>query len=334
MSAVLEQQKFRLDSRARRLRRTEALRRMLRETRLHPDMFVMPVFVVEGERRVEEIEGMPGISRYSIDMVADYAARLADAGVRSVILFGVPDMKDELGTGSYVSGGLIPRGIAKLKESQPELVMIADVCLCEYTTHGHCGVISDGRVDNDRTLPLLARAALEYARAGADVVAPSAMMDGQVLAIRRALEDAGLDETIIMGYSAKHASTFYKPFRNAAGSAPAFGDRRSYQMQPENRREAMREIAQDVKEGADIVMVKPALAYLDVISEARRKFDLPLAAYSVSGEYSMVKAAAVNGWLDEKAAAMELLTGIRRAGADIIITYFAEAAAGWIREGW
>jgi porphobilinogen synthase len=331
---MLREQKFRLDSRARRLRRTDAIRKMLRETRLHPDMFVMPVFVLEGEHRVEKIEGMPGISRYSADEAVEYASRLADAGVRSVMLFGVPDTKDELGAGAYARGGLIPRAVAALKQSQPDLVVMADVCLCEYTSHGHCGVVSNGMVENDSTLPLLARAAREYAKAGADVVAPSAMMDGQVLAIRRELEEAGLDDTIVMGYSAKHASTFYKPFRNAAGSAPSFGDRRSYQMQPENRREAMKEIALDVKEGADIVMVKPALAYLDVISEARRRFDLPLAAYSVSGEYSMVKAAAMNGWLDEKAAAMEVLTGIRRAGADLIITYFAEDAARWLKEGW
>lgn len=331
---MLREQKFRLDSRARRLRRTDAIRKMLRETRLHPDMFVMPVFVLEGEHRVEKIEGMPGISRYSADEAVEYASRLADAGVRSVMLFGVPDTKDELGAGAYARGGLIPRAVAALKQSQPDLVVMADVCLCEYTSHGHCGVVSNGIVENDSTLPLLARAAREYAKAGADVVAPSAMMDGQVLAIRRELEEAGLDDTIVMGYSAKHASTFYKPFRNAAGSAPSFGDRRSYQMQPENRREAMKEIALDVKEGADIVMVKPALAYLDVISEARRRFDLPLAAYSVSGEYSMVKAAAMNGWLDEKAAAMEVLTGIRRAGADLIITYFAEDAARWLKEGW
>ncbi len=331
---MFEQQKFRLDSRARRLRRTESIRNILRETRLHPDMFVMPVFVLEGEQRVEEIDGMPGLSRYSTDKAVEYATRLANAGVRSVMLFGVPESKDEQGSGAYARGGLIPRAVAALKKSQPDLVVMTDVCLCEYTTHGHCGVISGTQVDNDRTLPLLARAALEYARAGADVVAPSAMMDGQVLAIRRELEEAGLDDAIVMGYSAKHASTFYKPFRNAAGSAPAFGDRRSYQMQPENRREAMREIAQDVKEGADIIMVKPALAYLDVVSQARRMFDLPLAAYSVSGEYSMVKAAAINGWLDEKAAAMEILTGIRRAGADLIITYFAEDAARWLKEGW
>jgi porphobilinogen synthase len=331
---LLEQQKSRLNQRARRLRRTEPIRKMLSETRLHPDMLVMPVFVLEGERRAEEVDGMPGVSRYSIDMAAEHVARLADLGIRGVMLFGVPESKDEAGSGAYTRGGLIPRALAALKQRQPDMVVMADVCLCEYTSHGHCGIVSNGRVDNDKTLPLLTRAALEYARAGADVVAPSAMMDGQVLSIRNGLDEAGLDDTIVMGYSAKHASTFYKPFRNAAGSAPAFGDRRSYQMQPGNRREAMKEIAQDIKEGADMVMVKPALAYLDVISEARNRFDLPLAAYSVSGEYSMVKAAAMNGWLDERAAAMEILTAVRRAGADVIITYFAADAARWLKEGW
>lgn len=331
---MLEQHKIRLASRARRLRKTESIRRILRETRLHQDMFVAPVFVVGDVHRVESIEGMPGVSRYSIDELPRYLERLVGLGIRSVLLFGVPDEKDEQGTGAYAREGLIPRTIESIRPSFPELVLMADVCLCEYTLHGHCGVLSGEDVDNDRTLPLLARAALEYARAGADVVAPSAMMDGQVFAIRRELQEAGLDETIVMGYSAKHASAFYKPFRNAAESAPAFGDRRSYQMQPGNRREAMKEIEQDIKEGADIVMVKPALAYLDVIAEARRRFEVPLAAYDVSGEYAMVKAAALSGWLDEKAAVYEILTAIRRAGADLIITYFAEDAARWLKEGW
>jgi porphobilinogen synthase len=331
---MLEEQRFRLETRSRRLRRTESIRRMLQETRIHPDTLVAPVFVVEGRRRVEEIEGMPEVSRYSIDMLHGYVERLAGLGIRGVLLFGVPDEKDESGTGAYARDGLIPRTIEAVKARFPELVVMADVCMCEYTTHGHCGVLAGKEVDNDRTLPLLARAAVEYARAGADVLAPSAMMDGQVLAMRRALQDSGMDDRIVMGYSAKHASAFYKPFRSAAGSSPAFGDRRTYQMQPGNRREAIREIELDIKEGADIVMVKPALAYLDVISEARRRFDLPVAAYNVSGEYSMVKAAALNGWLDEKSAVFEILTGIRRAGADLIITYFAEEAARWSKEGW
>ncbi len=331
---MLEQQKLRLESRGRRLRRTDAIRRILNETRLHTDMLVAPVFVIEGTGLVEDVEGMPGVSRYTVDRLPAYLERLTGLGIRSVLLFGVPAAKDDSGTGAYSKDGVIPRAIRSLRSSFQELVIMADVCLCEYTSHGHCGVLSGKIVDNDRTLPLLARAALEYAKAGADVVAPSAMMDGQVLAIRAGLEEAGLDDTIVMGYSAKHASAFYKPFRSAAGSAPSFGDRRSYQMQPENVREAMREIEQDVKEGADIVMVKPALAYLDVISRARKRFDLPLAAYNVSGEYSMVKAAAQNGWLDEKAAVQEILTGIRRAGSDLIITYFAEEAARWLKEGW
>lgn len=331
---MLEEQKFRLEKRARRLRKTESIRRMLRETRLHVDMLVAPVFVVEGNHRVEGIDGMPGVSRYSVDELPNYLERLTGLGIRGILLFGVPEEKDDQGTGAYARNGIIPRTVEAVHPSFPELVTMADVCLCEYTSHGHCGVISGDEVDNDRSLPLLAKAAVEYARAGADIVAPSAMMDGQVLAIRKALEDSGMDDTIVMGYSAKHASAFYKPFRNAAGSAPAFGDRRSYQMQPANRREAMREIAQDIDEGADIVMVKPALAYLDVIYEARRRFGLPLAAYNVSGEYSMVKAAALNGWVDEKLAVYEVLTGIRRAGADLIITYFAEQAATWLKEGW
>jgi porphobilinogen synthase len=307
---------------------------VLRETRLHPEMLVAPMFVVEGKGRRVDIDTMPGVSRYSIDEMAKHAARLFSLGIRSFMLFGIPDQKDELGTGAYVAGGLIPRAVEGLKAAVPESVVMADVCLCEYTSHGHCGVVTDGKVDNDETLGLLARAAVEYARAGADVVAPSAMMDGQVLAIRRALEQTGMDDTIVMGYSAKFASTFYRPFRSAADSAPAFGDRLSYQMQPANRREAMREIEADIVEGADMVMVKPAMAYLDVIAEARRRFNLPLAAYNVSGEYSMLKAAAMNGWLDEKTAVYEVLTGIRRAGADLIITYFAEQAARWLREGW
>jgi len=330
---VLEE-KLRLEARARRLRRTDSIRSLLRETRLHPDMLVAPIFVTEGRNRVERIDAMPGVARYSIDEMSEYVRRLANLGIKGVLLFGVPDEKNEEGTGAYVRGGLISRAVHALREKYPSLVVMTDVCLCEYTTHGHCGVVSKGTIDNDRTVGLLARAAVEYARAGADIVAPSAMMDGQVLAIRRGLEEEGFDDTIVMGYSAKFASTFYKPFRSAADSSPSFGDRLTYQMQPANGREAIREIEQDIKEGADIVMVKPALAYLDVLSEARRRFSVPIAAYNVSGEYSMVKAAAQNGWIDEKASVYEMLTAIRRAGADIIITYFAEEAAKWLKEGW
>ncbi|MDG6910537.1 MAG: porphobilinogen synthase [Nitrososphaerota archaeon] len=322
------------ESRLRRLRGREGVRRAIRETRLHPEMLVAPIFVLEGKGVVEPVREMPGVNRYTVDRLGAYVEKLVEAGVGSVLLFGVPAKKDEFGTGAYAKNGIIPRAVKHLREEFPDLMIMADVCLCEYTSHGHCGVLSGKKVDNDRTLPLLAKAALEYASAGADVVAPSAMMDGQVQAIRKALDGAALADTLVMGYSAKYASTFYSPFRSAAGSKPAFGDRRSYQMDVASRRQAMREIAADVKEGADIVMVKPALAFLDVISEARRRFDLPLAAYNVSGEYSMVKAAAAKGWLEEKAAVYETLVGIRRAGADLIITYFAEQAARWMKEGW
>lgn len=323
-----------IEPRLRRLRGRESVRRAFRETRLHPEELVAPIFVLDAKGVVEPVKEMPGVNRYSVDKLGGYVTRLVKSGIGSVLLFGVPSSKDPAGTGAYAKDGVVPRAIRSLRKGFPDLVVIADVCLCEYTTHGHCGVLSGTTIDNDRTLPLLAKAAVEYASAGADVVAPSAMMDGQVLAIREALEREGLRDTIVMGYSAKYASTFYTPFRSAAGSKPSFGDRKSYQMDPASKRQAMREIAGDVKEGADVIMVKPALAFLDVISEARRRFDLPLAAYNVSGEYSMVKAAAANGWLDEKAAVREILTGIKRAGADLTITYFAEEAAKWIREGW
>jgi len=288
--------------------------------------------VTEGSGIVEPIESMPGVSRYAVDRLANYVARLRDAGVSSVMLFGITSSKDEAGSQAYSPTGIISRAVAEIKRRFPDEVVMADVCLCEYTSHGHCGILRGGSVDNDRTLPLLARAAVEYARAGADVVAPSAMMDGQVGAIRIALDSEGLESTVIMGYSAKYASSFYGPFREAAGSSPSFGDRRSYQMDPPNSREAMRELSSDAKEGADILMVKPALAYLDVLSKARSSFDLPIAAYNVSGEYSMVKAAVAQGWIDEKKATLEILTSIKRAGADIIITYSAEQAANWLAE--
>lgn len=320
--------------RLRRLRNGEGIRHTLREARLHPAELVAPIFVLDGKGEVEPVEEMPGVNRYSVDRLGSYVDGLTSAGIGSVLLFGVPSIKDPTGTGAYSKSGVVPRAVRSLRKRFPDLVIMTDVCLCEYTTHGHCGVLSGERVDNDRTLPLLARAAVVYASAGADIVAPSAMMDGQVLALRKALDAAGLKETLVMGYSAKYASTFYSPFRSAAESKPSFGDRKSYQMDVATRRQAMREIEADVEEGADIVMVKPALAFLDVISEARRRFDLPLAAYDVSGEYSMVKAAAARGWLDEKAAVYEILVGIKRAGADLIITYFAEQAASWIREGW
>ena len=317
----------------RRLRRTDAIRELVRETRLTPKNLIAPIFVREGTGVVEPIAEMPGVSRYSLDRVAEQVERLEMVGVEAVLLFGIPDKKDELGSQAYSPEGIVPRAVKELRDALPDLVIAADVCLCEYTTHGHCGVVAGSSVDNDRTLPLLARAAVEYANAGADIVAPSAMMDGQVGAIRSALDDAGLSQAAIMGYSAKYASCFYAPFREAAGSAPAFGDRKGYQMDPPNAREALREIAADVKEGADIVMVKPALAYLDVIAKARERFDVPLGAYNVSGEFAMVKAAARAGWLDERKAVMEQLIAMKRAGADVIITYFAEEAAAWLGEG-
>ena len=319
--------------RLRRLRKTEPIRRLVSETALTVSNFIAPVFVQYGRGVTEPVEAMPGVSRYSVDRVGGYVTRLDEAKIPAVLLFGIPESKDEVGSGAYASEGVVPRAIAEIKKAAPHMVVVADVCLCEYTSHGHCGVLKDGQVDNDATLPLLAKAAVEYARAGADIVAPSAMMDFQVATIRSALEDARLDETLVMGYSAKFASSFYGPFREAAGSAPSFGDRRAYQMGPANSRQAMREIERDIQEGADIVMVKPALSYLDIIAKARSRFDLPIAAYSVSGEYSAIKAAAMNGWVDERTMAMEVLTSIKRAGADVIITYFAEAAAGWLREG-
>ena len=313
--------------RPRRLRSYPRIRKLVRETLINPEQLVAPIFVRPGSGIVEPIASMPGINRYSVDTVGDYVAGLADAGIEAILLFGIPAAKDEIGSGAYDPEGIVPKAINAIRDSVSSTAIIADVCLCEYTSHGHCGMIKDGAVDNDSTLPLLSKAAVAYARAGADIVAPSAMMDHQVRAIREALDTSGNGHTAIMGYSAKYASSFYGPFRDAAGSAPSFGDRKGYQMSPSNRREAMREIALDIQEGADIIMVKPALAYLDVISEARRRFDVPLAAYSVSGEYSMLKAAGSMGLLNENETMQELLLSIKRAGADIIITYHAAEAA-------
>ncbi len=320
----------RVDARLRRLRRTESLREILRESRVHVSNLMAPVFVRDGEGIHEPIESMPGIYRYSVDTVSEYVGRLAEEGIKSVLLFGIPDAKDESGTEAYSSDGVVPRAIREIKSNFRSLVVAADVCLCEYTTHGHCGIVDETGVSNERTLPLLAKAALQYARAGADIVCPSAMMDGQVLAIRSALDSSSFEERLVMGYSAKYASSFYGPFRTAVGSTPAFGDRKGYQMNPANFREAIREMDSDISEGADMIMVKPALAYLDVIGRARSRYTVPIAAYSVSGEYSMLKAASANGWLDEKGAVLEVATAIKRAGADIIITYFAEQLAAWL----
>jgi porphobilinogen synthase len=303
----------------------------LNETKLDPSDFIAPIFVRHGRQMTEPINSLPGVNRYTVDMVGAYASRLADLGIRATLVFGIPAMKDEMGTQAYAEDGVVPLAIREIKEAAPSMLVVADVCMCEYTSHGHCGVLRGGRVDNDETLPLLGRAAVAYAKAGADIVAPSAMMDFQVKAIRQGLDRQGLRETLVMGYSAKFASSFYGPFREAAGSTPSFGDRKAYQMPPGNSREAMREIETDIEEGADVVMVKPALAYLDVISRARARFDVPIAAYNVSGEYAMIKAAGANGWLDDRAVALEVLTSIKRAGADFIITYFAEDAANWLR---
>ncbi len=316
--------------RFRRLRRSQALRDLVRETRLSPQGFVYPLFVTHGDNVRREIESMPGQYQLSLDQLPAEAEELRSLSIPAVLLFGLPASKDDAGSEAYDDDGIVQRAIRTLKQGAPDLAVITDVCLCEYTSHGHCGVVVDGEVDNDKTLPLLARTAVSHARAGADIVAPSDMMDGRVAAIRQALDEAGFAATPIMSYAAKQASAFYGPFRVAAGSAPQFGDRRAYQMDPANAREAMREIAADIEEGADIVMVKPALPNLDLIARARERFDLPLAAYNVSGEYAMVKAAAAAGYLDERLATLELLTAIRRAGADIIITYHAKEAARWL----
>lgn len=320
------------DIRLRRLRRTEAIRRLVAETALRPSDLVYPLFVIHGRGVRNEIESMPGVCRYSVDLLPREVKDIAKIGIKAVILFGIPHSKDDLGCGAYDPDGVVQQAIRAIKESNPDLSVITDVCLCGYTDHGHCGVVADGEVDNDRTLELLARTALSHAAAGADIVAPSAMMDGQVRAIRGALDGSGFSHIPILAYSAKYASAFYGPFRDAAGSAPQFGDRRSYQMDPANAGEALREVEQDIAEGADMVMVKPALAYLDVIRRVRDRFNHPLAAYNVSGEYSMVKAAAACGWLDERRIVMEIMTAIKRAGADIIITYHAREAAAWLGE--
>ena len=325
-----------LTARLRRMRRNETLRRMARETRLSVDNLIAPLFVRPGAGVRNPIASMPGQCQFSPDTLAEEARALADLGVPAVILFGIPDHKDAEGSGAYDPDGIIPRAVAAVKEARPDLCVITDVCLCEYTDHGHCGVVRPNRdgvpdVDNDATVDLLAREALAHARAGADMVAPSDMMDGRVGAIRDALDAHGFADLPVMAYSAKFASAFYGPFRDAAESPPQFGDRRSYQMDPANAREALREIALDIDEGADIVMVKPALPYLDILRAAADTFDIPLAAYNVSGEYAMVKAAAANGWIEEKRAALEMLTGIRRAGAQMILTYWAKDAAGWLR---
>jgi porphobilinogen synthase len=314
-------------TRPRRLRRTETLRRMVRETRLAPEDFIQPLFVCPGREVRKPIESMPGVAQLSIDIAVREARETFEAGVSAIILFGIPAAKDASGTEAWSDSGVVQTAIAEIKQRVPDLAVITDVCLCEYTDHGHCGVVKGNDVDNDATLELLAREALSHARAGADMVAPSDMMDGRVGAIRTALDQNGFSHVPIMAYSAKFASAFYGPFREAAESTPKFGDRRSYQMDPPNGDEALREVALDLQEGADIVMVKPALAYLDLIYRVKTEFNCPVAAYNVSGEYAMLRAAGLNGWLDEERATLEVLTAIRRAGADLILTYFAKAVA-------
>jgi porphobilinogen synthase len=317
--------------RPRRLRRTENLRALVRETRLAPEDFILPLFACAGEHVRREISSMPGVHNLSVDEIAREAAAAEEIGVKGIILFGLPETKDEVGSGAYHEKGIVQQAVKAIRKSAPDLVIMTDTCLCEYTSHGHCGVVRGGEVANDESLELLARTAVSQAEAGADVVAPSAMMDGQVGAIREALDDAGFEQVAIMAYAVKYASAFYGPFREAADSAPAFGDRRAYQMDAANAREALREAELDEAEGADFLMVKPATVYLDILKTLREQFDLPLAAYHVSGEYAMIKAAAQNGWIDEQRVMMETLTSIKRAGADIILTYYAREAARALR---
>jgi len=320
-------------ARLRRLRRTPALRALVRETQLSVDDLIYPLFVVEGDNIKEEVLSMPGVYHVSLDRLDEEVGEAVDLGLKAVILFGVPHHKDEVGSAAYAEDGIVQRATRRIKEQYPDLVVIADTCLCQYTSHGHCGVVENGEVLNDPSLELLVKTAVSQAAAGADVIAPSNMMDGFVHAIRKGLDEAGYTHVPILSYAVKYASAFYGPFRDAAHSAPQFGDRKTYQMDPANAREALREARADVEQGADLLMVKPALAYLDIIRLLKEHFDLPVAAYNVSGEYSMIKAAAANGWIDERAVVMELLTGIKRAGADLILTYFAKDVARWLKGG-
>jgi porphobilinogen synthase len=318
--------------RMRRLRQNDKLRGLVRETHLQVEQLIFPLFIAENMNVPHQISSMPGIMQWPLEYVGNEAKRIAHLGIKAVLLFGIPSEKDEIGSQAYYSQGIIQQAIGRIKAATPDLLVITDVCLCEYTNHGHCGVIYDGIIQNDESLEILAKMALSHVENGADIVAPSDMMDGRVGTIRSVLDEHGYSSTPIMAYSAKYASGFYGPFREAAASVPKFGDRRSYQMDPANVREALREVDLDIAEGADIVMVKPALAYLDVIQKVREHCNLPIAAYNVSGEYAMIKAAAQQGWLDEQRIVMEVLTGLRRAGADMMITYFAPDVAKWLRE--
>ncbi len=321
---------FETTHRSRRLRSSPNLRSLVRETVIDVEDFIYPLFVIPGTGVRREIGSMPGVYHLSVDEIVRECRLVASLGIPGVLLFGLPPEKDELGSGAWAAEGIVQKAVTAIKKQLPELIVVTDVCLCEYTSHGHCGILENGRVLNDPTLELLVKTAVSHAASGADIVAPSDMMDFRVAAIRSGLDDGGFSDTPIMSYAAKYASAFYGPFREAAESTPAYGDRRGYQMDSGNRREAIKEVTQDIAEGADIVMVKPALAYLDIIREVRNLTTVPLAAYNISGEYSMIKAAARNGWLDERTAALEILTGIKRAGADIIITYHALDAARWL----
>ena len=319
--------------RPRRMRKNEAFRKLIRETTLSANDFIYPLFVVPGKDVKNPVASMPGVFQQSADLLVKEVRHLESLGIPAILLFGIPEKKDETASGAFAKDGIVQRTVRRIKEKCPDILVVTDVCLCEYTSHGHCGMIEKGDVDNDSTLEVLAETALSHARAGADMVAPSAMMDGQVGAIREALDESGFESLPVMAYSAKYASSFYGPFREAAESAPQFGNRKSYQMDPANSDEAIREMTLDVSEGADIIMVKPALPYLDIIRRAKEEFDLPVAAYNVSGEFAMIKAAAKMGWIDGELAMMEALTAIKRAGADIIITYFAGEAAELLRKG-
>ncbi len=320
--------------RTRRLRMSAAMRDMVRENHVRVDELIYPVFVIEGENICNPVASMPGINQYSIDRLAEELDRVVVAGIKAILLFGIPAHKDEVGSGAYDENGIVQQAIRFIKstETYKDLVVVADVCLCEYTSHGHCGLIKDGEILNDETLPLLAKASVSYARAGADIIAPSDMMDKRVAVIREALDENGFINVPIMAYSAKFASSFYGPFRDAAHSAPGFGDRKTYQMDPANGREAMREVEEDILEGADLIIAKPAMAYMDIIKDISLNYNIPIVAYNVSGEYSMVKAAAANGWIDEKKIVMEIMTGLKRAGAKMIITYHALDVAAWLKE--
>ena len=317
--------------RHRRLRASQAMRALVRETAVTVDDLIYPLFIVEGENIKKEVASMPGVFQISLDHLENEMEEIKNLGIRAVMLFGVPNEKDEVGTGAYIEEGIVQQATKKIKELYPELLVIADTCLCEYTSHGHCGVIHGEEIDNDKSLKLLADTAVSQAKAGADIIAPSNMMDGFVIAIRQALDEAGFANIPIMSYAVKYASAFYGPFRDAADSTPQFGDRKTYQMDPANRREALKEAETDVEEGADMLIVKPALAYLDIVREVKNQTNIPIVAYNVSGEYAMIKAGAKNGWIDEQPLVVEMLTSMKRAGADLILTYFAKDVAYWLK---